>query len=87
MGLVREDMIVGQPRHLPRGCFNQTLLAEADRDAPQAREPLDIFAPLVVVNIDTGATVDDDRPHPFVPPQIGRGVDLMGDVFALQGIR
>ena len=85
--LVCEDVIIGQLGHLPRGGFDQPLLAEADRDAPQAREPLDIFAPLVVIDVDAGAPVDHDRPHAFVPPQIGRGVDLMGDVFALQGIR
>ena len=86
MRLVREDVVIGQLGHLACRSFDQALLAEADAHAPQPGQALDILAPLVVIDIDAGAAIDDDRTDAFVPPQIGRGMDLVGDIFALQGI-
>ena len=80
MRLVRERMIEGQLLHLRRRRGGQTRLAEADRDAPQAGEALDIFLALVVEDVDAAPALDHHRPDLLVPARVGGGMEVIGDV-------
>ena len=80
-------MIVGQLAHLLGGGAHQPFLAEADRHAPQARQPLDVFLALIVVDVDAFAALDDHRADLLVAPGVGRGVEMIGDVPGGGGVR
>ena len=75
-----ERVVVGQLAHLLVGGAREALLAEADGDAPEAGEPLDIFLPLVVVDVDALAALDDHRADLLVADGIGDGVEVIGDI-------
>jgi hypothetical protein len=60
--------------------LDQPLLAEADRDAPQAGEALDIFLALIVVDMDALPALDHHRADRLVPARIGGGMEVIGDV-------
>src|SRR3546814_5849519 len=56
-----ELMVVGKLAHLARRRLDQTLLAEAERGAPQAGEAFDVFLAGVVVDVDALAAGHDGR--------------------------
>ena len=73
-------MVVGQLGHLLRGRLDEPRLAEADRDAPEAGEALDVWLALIVEDIDALAALDHHRPDLLVPAGVGGGVEIIGDV-------
>src|SRR5216684_1264195 len=84
-GIVRfviEDVVVGQAPQLPSRRVDQPLLAEAQRGAPQAREALDIFLAVLVIDVDALALGDDERPLALVPLEMRVRVKIVGDVAA-----
>ena len=84
---VAERMVVGQLRHLLGGGLHEPLLAEADRDAPQARETFDIFLALIVVDAHAFAALDHHRPDLLMAARVGGGVEIIGDVAGGERIR
>ena len=80
MRLVGERMIERQLLHLRRRRRDEPRLAEADRDAPQAREPLDVLLALVVEDVDALPPLDHHRPDLLVPARVGGGMEVIGDV-------
>src|ERR1700730_180302 len=77
-----EDVVVGQALELASRRVDQTLLGEAQRRAPQARPPLDVFLAILVIGGDARAFGDDERPLALMLLEIGVGVEIVGDVAA-----
>ena len=86
MRFVSEAVIVGQRLHLPSRRFDQPLLAEAERGAPEARHPLDIFLALVVIDVHPVAVGDDQRPFRLMRLKIRVGMQQGCDVAARRRI-
>ena len=84
---VAERMIERQLAHLLGGRLGEARLAKTDRDAPQARQTLDVLLALVVVDIDPLAALDHHRADFLVATRIGGGVEVIGDVASGEGIR
>ncbi len=80
-------MIVGQAAHLGGRRGDEAGFAEAHGDAPKARHGLDIFLAVVVVDVDAIAALDDERPGLLVFAGIGIGMEQVGDVAGLGGVR
>ena len=53
-------VITGAARDLRRGRVDEALLAETERGAPEAGEALDIFLPLLVIDVDPVAPGEDE---------------------------
>ena len=87
MRLVRKGMVVGQAAHLRGRRGDETGFAEADRDAPKARHALDVLLAGIVVDVDALAALDDERADLLVFAGIGDGMEQVGDVAGLGGIR
>ena len=87
MRFVVKAVVIGQLLHLARRCAHQAVLAEADGDAPKAREAFDILLALVVIDIDALAALDDRRADLLMATGIGRRVEIIGDVAGGGGIR
>ncbi len=82
MGAPAEQVVVGQLGELLTRRLDQLGVAEAQPAAPEARQPLDVFAPLVVIDMDTLAGFDQMRPDPAVGDGVGvgmqQGLDIAG---------
>jgi hypothetical protein len=62
VALAREQMRERELAHLRRGCFDEFLVAVAERGAPQPRHALDIGLAGGVVDEDPLSALDDERP-------------------------
>ena len=78
--LLGEGMVVGQLLHLARRRLDQPLLAVAQRQAPEPREPLKIALALVVIDIDALAAGQHQRTLGLVLAGVGVGMEVKGDV-------
>ena len=75
MSRVVRQVIIGQAPHLLGGRFNQSFLAIADRQAPQARHAFDIFFAVDVGDPDTVAFLYHQPSLFQVGLQIGQWMD------------
>jgi hypothetical protein len=74
VGAPAEQVVIGQLAQLFGGGVDQFLVAKAQPAAPEARQPLDEFPPLVVMDIDPFAALDQMRADLPVGDRVGIGV-------------
>ena len=77
---VGEALDVGQAQHLLVGDLGEALLAEAERGAPEAGHALDVFLPLVVIDIDALALVHNEGAVLLVHLGVGERVQVVCNV-------
>ena len=70
-----EPVIEGERAHLAVRRLGEALVAEAERDAPEPRHPLDIFLAGLVPDIDAVAARHDQRAFLLVLQRVGIGVE------------
>ena len=86
--LLREGVIVGQFLHLAGYRLGQARhLAEAERAAPQAGQPVHVFLAVLVIDVDALAAGDDEAAVLLVLEGIGVAVEVESGIFRRQGIR
>ncbi len=87
-GLVREGVIEGQRLHLAHdGLGHARHLAEAERAAPEAREPVQVFLAVLVIDIDAAPARDDEAAFRLVLEGVGVAVEMKRGILRRQGIR
>ena len=70
-------MVVGQILHLLVRDLRQTFLAETKGAAPKSRQPFQVLASVLVIDIDALATLDDERGVGFALGQVGEGIEVV----------